>query len=73
VSSNRRPTAGRQSAGKKAAPRKRSAPASRKEAASGGRWRGILRWMLVAALLGSLVLVAIFYFAYQRTEIPDAN
>ena len=33
----------------------------------------MLKWFAVAALVGTLVLVGIFYFAYRNTAIPDAN
>ena len=72
MSSNRTTPARKKAAPpRKAAPRKQTATSRKKT--GGGRWRGILRWTLVAALIGSLVLIGVFYFAYQRTEIPDAN
>ena len=33
----------------------------------------MLKWFAVVALVGILVLVGIFYFAYKNTTIPDAN
>ncbi|MEO5651394.1 MAG: transglycosylase domain-containing protein [Marmoricola sp.] len=39
----------------------------------GGRVRRVFRWLLILALVGALVLSGVFFFAYQRTTIPDAN
>ena len=39
----------------------------------GGKVRRVFRWLLVLGLLGALVLTGVFFFAYQRTTIPDAN
>ncbi len=37
------------------------------------RLRAVLKWTAVTALVGILVLIGIFYFAYKNTTIPDAN
>lgn len=37
------------------------------------RLKQVLKWFAVAAIVGTLVLVGIFYFAYKNTTIPDAN
>ncbi|WP_051276458.1 transglycosylase domain-containing protein [Marmoricola sp. URHB0036] len=42
----------------------------------GGRYRRlkqVLTWLTIVGLAGLLVLIGVFYFAYQNTEIPDAN
>ncbi len=39
----------------------------------GGRVRRFLRWLVIVGLVGALVLTGVFFFAYQRTTIPDAN
>ena len=39
----------------------------------GGKVRRALRWLLVLGLIGGLVMTAVFFLAYQRTTIPDAN
>ena len=33
----------------------------------------MLKWFAVTAVVGTLVLIGIFYFAYKNTTIPDAN
>ncbi|MBV9831962.1 MAG: penicillin-binding protein [Marmoricola sp.] len=38
-----------------------------------GRWKRVLGWFTVAVLAGILVLMGIFYFTYQNTQIPDPN
>jgi membrane peptidoglycan carboxypeptidase len=37
------------------------------------RLKTVLKWFAVVSIVGILVLVGIFYFAYKNTEIPDAN
>jgi membrane peptidoglycan carboxypeptidase len=37
------------------------------------RLKTVLKWFAVASIVGILVLVGIFYFAYKNTTIPDAN
>ena len=47
-----------------------------RKANGGGKHRRLktfLKWFAVAALVGILVVIGIFYFAYKNTTIPDAN
>ncbi|MET0837391.1 MAG: transglycosylase domain-containing protein [Marmoricola sp.] len=37
------------------------------------RLKSALKWLAIVSVVGILVLVGIFYFAYKNTEIPDAN
>ncbi len=37
------------------------------------RLKTFLKWFSVVSLVGILVLIGIFYFAYKNTTIPDAN
>jgi len=50
-------------------------PKPRDGATSRGKQRAlrILKWFLIAALAGSLVLIAAFVYLYQTTSIPNPN
>ncbi len=43
------------------------------EGARHTRLKTVLKWFAVTAIVGTLVLIGIFYFAYKNTTIPDAN
>ena len=43
------------------------------EGAKHARLKTVLKWFAVTAIVGTLVLIGIFYFAYKNTTIPDAN
>ncbi len=72
ASSGKRPTSGASRASGKG-----SGPgASKGSGTTGGRHRRLktfLKWFAVVSLVGILVLIGIFYFAYRNTTIPDAN
>jgi membrane peptidoglycan carboxypeptidase len=40
---------------------------------TGARIRAVLKWTLIVGVVSALILVAIGYFAYRNTTIPDAN
>ena len=41
--------------------------------ASTARLKKVLSWFAIVSVVGTLVLVSIFYFAYRATDIPDPN
>jgi membrane peptidoglycan carboxypeptidase len=76
ASSNRQAPSGAGKGAGKGAGAGGSGGGERKAATGGGKHRRlkrVLKWLAISAVVGILVLVGIFYFAYKNTEIPDAN
>jgi len=57
------------------APKKATSGSGKKRApkTTGQRVKAVALWVLIVGLISTLVLVAIGYFAYRNTTIPDAN
>ena len=45
----------------------------RKPGTNGRRFRRVLKWFLIVALVGTLVLIGGFVYLYKTTPIPDPN
>ncbi|MFL6023838.1 MAG: transglycosylase domain-containing protein [Marmoricola sp.] len=68
AATSRRATPARGAAKGPGSPKGRKEKLTRKELA-----RKIVKYTLIAGLVGTLLLVSIFYFAYKNTKIPDPN
>ena len=66
MSPNSSPRSSRPAAGK-------SGPKARKDERPHRRLKAFLKWTAILGVVGFLVLAGIFYFAYQKTTIPDPN
>jgi membrane peptidoglycan carboxypeptidase len=46
---------------------------ARKDQRPHRRLKAVLKWIAILGVVGFLVLAGVFYFAYQKTTIPDPN
>jgi len=73
-----RPSAGKRTPAKKGPAAKKTAPGGRAKGRKAKLtrqelFRKYLRYLLIAGVVGTVLMVSVFYFAYRATDIPDPN